>query len=697
MFELSPPRRRRTRRAVGAGVALVAALSLTACETMTLRSEVVGSASAARVGTAIDISDDGLTMAVGESRARANTVADAGVVSVYVRTSTSATWTKQVTLVAPNSDKDSLFGADVALSDDGSRLVVGAPEYLGFGGAFVFTRTDETWDDGKRLILSSNSLEYAGSSVAVSGDGLVIAVGQQRRTITKNNVSYAAAGQVWVYEKIATGWAARAVISPSIPQQNGFFGSAVALSNTGAELFVGIPGWDQYSDSKKAIVADVGRVELFKRTANAWDFKLYLNPGDDVIGEGGLYGRAIAMSGNDATVVVGAPGVDQAKTNVGGMAVFNRKDNGWEKLTYTAGPGYDNGAAGTSVAISNDASHILLGIPGYENGVGAIALLEKKNGVYGLVEAYGSGAVAGLGSSVGLSGDDKVWAAGTPDIQEGAGGFRTFDAYSAPGAPNVLKAIAGVDSAAVLWTAPSSDGGLAPTYTVTSNPGGKTCSTIGFICTVTGLTNGTAYTFTVTATNAVGASPASAATAAVTPNAGSTELRELGTKPGEPRDLKVVAGWKRAMVTWSAPISNGGQAIQSYEVTATPGNKKCVTTETWCVITGLVAKKSYSFSVVAVNSLGASNEATSEKVGLQPKVSLRTGPKAATLAAWLGIATGIGEVTSMRLRGKEAKANCKIVDGRLIAKFAGSQCKVTVKSRYLKTLSRTLFIQTVRR
>src|SRR5690606_3301162 len=68
---------------------------------------------------------------------------------------------------------------------------------------------------------------------------------------------------------------------------------------------------------------------------------------------------------------------------------------------------------------------------------------------------------------------------------------------------------------------PADDGRSPITgYTVTGTPGGA-CSVgpTALKCTVTGLTNGTPHTFTVTATNAVGTSPASAASNEVTPTA----------------------------------------------------------------------------------------------------------------------------------------------------------------------------------
>jgi hypothetical protein len=94
-----------------------------------------------------------------------------------------------------------------------------------------------------------------------------------------------------------------------------------------------------------------------------------------------------------------------------------------------------------------------------------------------------------------------------------------FSYLTVPGAPTGVTGVPGNGQVTVSWNAPGNTGGTGITmYTVTASPGGAQCSTDpATTCTVTGLTNGTPYTFTVTATNSQGTGPASAPSAAVTP------------------------------------------------------------------------------------------------------------------------------------------------------------------------------------
>jgi hypothetical protein len=89
---------------------------------------------------------------------------------------------------------------------------------------------------------------------------------------------------------------------------------------------------------------------------------------------------------------------------------------------------------------------------------------------------------------------------------------------SPPATPGQPTAVAGDGSAAVTVVAPTS-GGTPTSYTVTASPGTAQCTVTGASgsCTVNGLTNGTPYTFTSTATNVAGTSSSSVASASVTP------------------------------------------------------------------------------------------------------------------------------------------------------------------------------------
>jgi alpha-tubulin suppressor-like RCC1 family protein len=121
--------------------------------------------------------------------------------------------------------------------------------------------------------------------------------------------------------------------------------------------------------------------------------------------------------------------------------------------------------------------------------------------------------------------------------------------------------------------------------------------------TVTGLTNGVSYAFTVAATNAVGTGPESDLSNVVTP----------ATVPGAPTIGVATAGNAEATVSWTAPVSDGGSALTGYVVTpyigATPQSPvvfgSTLTTQT---VTGLTNGVSYAFTVAATNAVGTGPE-----------------------------------------------------------------------------------------
>ena len=166
-----------------------------------------------------------------------------------------------------------------------------------------------------------------------------------------------------------------------------------------------------------------------------------------------------------------------------------------------------------------------------------------------------------------------------------------------PGAPTNPVATAGNAQASVAFTAPASNGGGAITgYTVTSSPDNITATGASSPLIVTGLSNGTAYTFTVVATNAAGNSVASAASAAVTPR----------TVPGAPTSPVATAGNAQASVAFNAPNSTGGSTITGYTVTSSPGGLTATGANSPLVVTGLSNGTAYTFTVVATNAAGNS-------------------------------------------------------------------------------------------
>ena len=220
-------------------------------------------------------------------------------------------------------------------------------------------------------------------------------------------------------------------------------------------------------------------------------------------GSGGTRGGDAGLDGSDGTsgvVLLGGGGGTQESGGVGADG-FGPGASG--------GSGAD-GALGVGGAGQTHASCRYTGAGGgggYYGGGG------------GGCEWNSSGSGGGGGSSL-VSEDGYVDVEPNPDGD--------YDGYALvylmlPDSPEAPTAVAGDGAAEVSWSEPFPGSMEITGYTVTASPGGATCSTTGALaCSIDGLTNGTAYSFTVVATSDAGDSEPSEPSAPVTPQAGST-------------------------------------------------------------------------------------------------------------------------------------------------------------------------------
>ncbi len=200
-----------------------------------------------------------------------------------------------------------------------------------------------------------------------------------------------------------------------------------------------------------------------------------------------------------------------------------------------------------------------------------------------------------------------------------------------PSAPSGLVASGGNGSVALSWSTPNSDGGSPITgydvYRGTS-AGGESATPVAANVATTGLTdtgvvNGTTYFYRVAAVNAAGVS-AESGEASATP-------KPAATVPSAPQGLTGAGGNGVVKLSWSAPASDGGAAVNGYDVyRGTSAGGESVTpvatnvSGTSFTDTGLVNGTTYFYSVAAVNAVGVSPQ--SGEASATPQATVPSAP-----------------------------------------------------------------------
>jgi hypothetical protein len=179
-----------------------------------------------------------------------------------------------------------------------------------------------------------------------------------------------------------------------------------------------------------------------------------------------------------------------------------------------------------------------------------------------------------------------------------------------PGAPTTVATVAGDGFVTLTWAAPSSNGGaIVTSYLIEKSTDGATWTTAATTSardfTVTGLANGTAYRFRVSAVNAAGTGASAQASATVTPSA----------KAAAPAGVVATPTNGAIALTWSAPTDTGGSTLTGYVVEqSTDGGITWTTAATTATpsttLTGLTNGTTYSYRVRANNSVGSGAAST---------------------------------------------------------------------------------------
>jgi hypothetical protein len=192
---------------------------------------------------------------------------------------------------------------------------------------------------------------------------------------------------------------------------------------------------------------------------------------------------------------------------------------------------------------------------------------------------------------------------------------RTFGKPAAPEAPNRVAASAGNGFVLLAWNPPAFEGG-APidSYLVTSSKGQTmSVSAADFrsnaFVKFSGLENAAAYTFTVSARNAVGLGVPSLPSLPVTCKAAAI------TPPGAPQAVSANYADGMASIHFQAPEDEGGSPILAYAITVQPGGRKVTfagraaitlsgTHKTFTVVDGLEKGKPWTLQIAAINAAG---------------------------------------------------------------------------------------------
>jgi len=320
-------------------------------------------------------------------------------------------------------------------------------------------------DMGDHFACGGSLPGHIGSALAISTDGSTVVVGAPHESSASRGINGDAAdnslynsGAVYVFVRRGDAWVQQAYVKASNAGQSDLFGMTVALSADGNTMAVSAP-WERSAatgingDQNDDSMPQAGAAYVFTRSGDSWSQQAYIkasNTGrpanaDDPLADGDQFGSSLALSGDGNTLAVGAITEDSAATGINGNAaddaaqsagavyVFARTGNNWTHQAYVKGSNTEAADLfGYDVSLSNDGNTLVAA--GYDedgpgrginvdqgngtNGSGALYVFNRTGGTW-VQSAYLKGSRSegndALGFSIAISGDGNTIVAGAAD------------------------------------------------------------------------------------------------------------------------------------------------------------------------------------------------------------------------------------------------------------------------------------------
>ena len=387
-------------------------------------------------GDAVAISADGKVVAVAGPGDDVGIFEDIGSVRVFQWSAQG--WVSRGNTIYPSSGESfDAFGSSVALSSDGNTLIVGSPNHNNReGSAYIFDWNGIDWiQRGNYLsMIEGRPLDLFGSSVSISGDGLIAVIGCPNDYTTNTSSFFGAPlvsqhGSAWVFKWNGVSWE---IMGDSIRGSNGGvsdYGRSVHISRNGTNIIINsqnqlLPGSN----------IRTGSAAIFYFNGNDWIQRGNILPSAYYGNGGAAFNSSVSFSADGLFAIVGSPASGQGSARV---FSWNGVQWGGRGNPLTPADGNVGDQFGASVALSADGSTAIIGGPRDDidghSDQGAARVFDWNGREWvqrgGTLTPIGAQAGARFGSSVALSSDgDTAFLGGPMDIIDGnmSGSVRVF-------------------------------------------------------------------------------------------------------------------------------------------------------------------------------------------------------------------------------------------------------------------------------